>query len=100
MKHNIEENLNIALNHILDDLPQDPFSSMAVKLIECNPSTPTVNRLEAHETYICDATQPSINIDVYLNYQGIERCFHSHEFTYNQSDLDSDNFTWDDKELK
>jgi hypothetical protein len=53
-KHSIEENLNIALNHVLFEMPQDPFSSMAVKLIECNPTPPTIDHLEAHETYIND----------------------------------------------
>lgn len=53
-KHKIQENLNSALNHILYTLPQDPLSSMAVKLIESNPVPPQIERLEANETYLCD----------------------------------------------
>ena len=61
---------------------------MAVKLIECNPSNPTFNRLEASETYICNMSKPSLSIDVYLNYEGQVRCFYTHVYSYNQQDLE------------
>lgn len=71
---------------------------MAVKLVDSNPSNPTVSHLEAFETYICDLTQPSISIDVYLNFQGQTRCYHSHVYSYNQGCLEG--MMWDDAELK
>ena len=53
-KHQIESNLNKALNIVLEELPQDPFSTMAVTLIDQTVTNPTISRLEAHETFICD----------------------------------------------
>ena len=53
-QHSIEENLNKALNVVLAELPQDPLSTMAVKLLESNVSPPVVDRLVARETYICE----------------------------------------------
>jgi hypothetical protein len=69
-KHQIEGNLNQALNSVLADRPQDPFSSMAVSLIESNESVPQFVRLEAHETFLCNLSCPSVEIDTYLSYQG------------------------------
>lgn len=47
-KHQIEQGLNKALNVVLSTLPQDPFSSMAVSLIDSNESSPTLVKLVAH----------------------------------------------------
>ena len=44
-KHQIESTLNRALNTVLSELPQDPFSSMAVSLIDSNVVNPTLARL-------------------------------------------------------
>ena len=33
-RHKIEESLNIALNEVLEKLPQDPFSELAASLID------------------------------------------------------------------
>ena len=53
-KNEIEHHLNKALNHVLTDLPQDPLSSMAVKLLESTESSPTVAKLVTNEAFLCD----------------------------------------------
>ena len=67
-QHQIEQGLNRSLNVVLSTLPQDPFSAMAVTLIDSNPSAPTLVKLVARPTTICDMTQETIQIDVFLNY--------------------------------
>jgi enolase len=37
-----------------------------------------------------------VQVDVYLAYQGTERCFYSYTYTYNESE--KENMTWDNKE--
>ena len=37
--HQIENTLNIGLNEVLSNLPQDPFSSMAASLIDVSFAT-------------------------------------------------------------
>jgi hypothetical protein len=66
--HQIEANLNRALNSVLSTQPQDPFSSMAVSLIESNESFPQFVKMEAHETIICNLGYPSIEIDVFMSF--------------------------------
>ena len=51
-KHQIESGLNKALNVVLQSLPQDPFSSMAVTLIDMNPSLPIIAKIHAKPTFI------------------------------------------------
>ena len=53
-KFEIESNLNKALNTVLIEMPQDPLSTMAVKLLESNVSAPTVAKLFASVTSLCD----------------------------------------------
>ena len=51
-KYQIESGLNKALNIVLHSLPQDPFSSMAVTLIDMNPSQPVISKIIAKPTFI------------------------------------------------
>ena len=67
-QHQLELNLNKALNKVLSTLPQDPFSTMAVSLIDANEVNPNLAKLVAKETYLCDLQQQSICIDVYLSF--------------------------------
>ena len=99
-KHQIETTLNRALNTVLAELPQDPFSSMAVSLIDSNVVNPTIAHLHAFETFIVDLSQPSVQIDVHLNYQGTTQMYYSYIYTYNPVEADSQNFTWDQPEEK
>ena len=71
---------------------------MAVQLLKSSVSNPILTKLKARETFVCDLLQKSIQIDVYLSYQGQERCFYNHIYTFNENELDS--FTWDDPEEK
>lgn len=95
-KHQLESGLNKALNRVLSELPQDPFSTMAVQLIDLNPSNPVFSRLHAKPAFLCDLQHESLQIDVYLAYQGNERCFYSYTYTYNEAEKES--LTWDNKE--
>ena len=92
-EHQIEQGLNKALNRVLRDMPYEPFSTMAVTLLDLNPTNPVFKRLHAKPAYLCDFTQETLQIDVYLTYQGSERCFYSYTFTYNESEKES--LTWD-----
>ena len=67
-KHQIEQGLNKALNRVLRDMPYEPFSTMAVSLIDLNPSNPQFKKLHAKPAYLCDFTQETLQIDVYLTY--------------------------------
>lgn len=98
-KHQVEHNLNLALNGVLGELPQDPFSSMAVILMDSNVVNAVIDRLQARETHVMDLTQPSLLIEVYLEYKGSVKCYAKHIHTYNLSDIDG-NMTWDDPEVK
>ena len=53
-KHQIEQGLNKAINQVLSTMPQDPFSTMAVTLLESTSSSPILSKLVAHETFTCD----------------------------------------------
>lgn len=97
-KHQIEPGLNKALNTVLKSMPQDPFSTMAVELLDINPSAPSFKCLKAKPTYLSELSIETLQIDVYLQYQGIERCFFSYVYTYNESEIDA--LTWDDEEEK
>ena len=76
-------------------MPQDPFSTMAVKLLESNTSNPTIDHILAMETFICDLQQPTLKVKVYLNYRGQVRLYATRTFTYNTSE--TEHFTWDDE---
>ena len=52
--HQIEQGLNRAINSVLSTMPQDPFSTMAVSLLDSTTSSPTLTKLVAHETFTCD----------------------------------------------
>ena len=97
-KHQIEAGVNRALNTVLATLPQDPFSAMAVSLIDSNVVNPSLSRLRARETFLCDLAYQSMQIDVYLSYQGQERCFYSYIYTYNEAERED--FPWDNAEEK
>ena len=71
---------------------------MAVELLDLNPSPPSFKCLKAKPCYICDLTVETLQIDVYLQYQGVERCFFNYIYTYNESEVDK--LTWDDEEGK
>lgn len=73
---------------------------MAVSLIDSNVVNPSLAHLHAHETFICDLSYSSVQIDVHLNYQGTKRCYYSYIYTYNPAEGDSQNFTWDQPEEK
>ena len=88
--------MNRALNAVLKSLPQDPFSSMAVELLEINPSLPSFNKVVAAPWYLYDLTVETLKIDVHLNYQGKSRCYYSYLFTYNESEKPL--MTWDNEE--
>jgi len=53
-QHQLEANLNKALNTVLATLPQDPFSTMAVSLIDSNEVNPNLAKLVARETFLCE----------------------------------------------
>ena len=53
-QHQLEGSLNRALNAVLSTMPQDPFSTLAVSLIDNNEVNPTLTKLCARETFICD----------------------------------------------
>ena len=97
-KHQVEPGLNKALNTVLKNMPQDPFSTMAVELLDINPTAPCFKCIKAKPTYVCDLSIETLQVDVFLQYQGIERCFFSYIYTYNESEIP--NLTWDDEEAK
>lgn len=53
-RYQLEDYLNKALNTVLVEMPQDPFSTMAVKLLESNSANPIIDHIQASETFICD----------------------------------------------
>lgn len=61
-----------------------------------NPSNPQFSHLHAKPAYLCDLQHESLQIDVYLNYQGTARCFYSYTYTYN--DAEKESMTWDNAE--
>lgn len=98
-QHQLESAVNKAVNGVLSEFPQDPFSSMAVILMDSNPASATLDRLEARETFLMELTQPSLQIDVYLNFQGASTCQAKYVHTYNFSELEGE-MTWDDPDAK
>ena len=66
---------------------------MAVSLIESNESVPQFVRFEASETFLCNLSQESLEIDVVMSYQGFERSFYRYVYTYNEAEKDQ--MTWD-----
>ena len=98
-QHQLESAVNKAVNGVLSEFPQDPFSSMAVILMDSNPASATIDRLEARETFLMDLAHPSLQIDVYLNVQGASTCQAKYVHTYNHSELEGE-MTWDDPDAK
>ena len=50
----------------------------------------------AKPVLVCDMQHETLKVDVYLAYQGNERCFYSYTYTYNEAEKDS--LTWDNPE--
>ena len=69
---------------------------MAVELLEMNPGNPSFVKVVASPWYLYDLTVETLKIDVYLSYQGKERCFYTYIYTYNDSEKPL--MTWDDEE--
>jgi hypothetical protein len=69
---------------------------MAVTLLDLNPTPPGLVRLIARPSFLCELQQETLQIDVYLSYQGAERCFYTYTFTYNESEKAL--LTWDKHE--
>ena len=53
-KHGLESVLNKAMNKVLREMPHDPFSQMAVELLEQNQSPPQFTRFHARPTTLYD----------------------------------------------
>mmetsp|Transcript_6812 Transcript_6812/g.11485 ORF Transcript_6812/g.11485 Transcript_6812/m.11485 type:complete len:84 (-) Transcript_6812:1517-1768(-) len=57
-----------------------------------------LHKLEAKEIFLNEMQHESLQIDVYMNYQGQISNVHSHIFTYNEAQKDE--MTWDNQEEK
>ena len=89
-----------SLNRVLRDKPADPLATIAGLLIEsATKSYPVFDRFVAKGAYLMDSpSYETVQIDVYLTFQGRSEIKHSHYFTYDEAQ--SEQFPWDKPEEK
>lgn len=59
-KHEIENSLKTAINDVLRTMPQDPFSLMAVSLIDSKEQSPELVELRARPVFLNDLQKESL----------------------------------------
>jgi len=99
-KNKIEELLNQGLNTVMQQLPHDPYSTLATTLIESQNKAPVVENIVACETSFGTPAQLTVSLDVYVKYQNRSFKANTYVFPYTQEDIENQEFIFDNAEAK
>jgi hypothetical protein len=84
----------------MQQLPQDPYSTLATTLIESQNRAPTVEKVHASETSFGAPAQTTLNIDITVKYQNRVFKANNYVFPYAQEELEHPEFIFDNAETK
>ena len=80
-------------------MPEDPLSAIAGQLFaKANKSYPEFDHIAARRVFLHDVSTQTLELKVFLTYQGRTELRHTHLFTFDESQLS--NFIWDKPEEK
>ena len=97
--NNLNSVVKSALNQVLREMPADPLSAIAGQLFaKANKSYPEFDHIRARRVFLHDVTTQTLELKVFLTYQGRTELRHTHRFTFDE--CQQSDFIWDKPEQK